>query len=426
MKEFRYKHLPMSLRLLVTKSCKLPALLRRTLKQWQERILQNRLVPPEIRHILLLFFATRLLLTMLGVGAHVSLPLGYGKQVFWSSHVWLDVWGVWDSAWYMDIIQNGYSMLPRVAAFPNQHNFAFFPLYPLLTKMLSVVIGGRDYLAGLLLSNGCLLASACLLYRLVALDFSLSIARRAVKYLFLFPVGFMLSGLQTESLFLCLSLLSFYAARRQKWAIAGCAGMLLSATRPTGLLIVLPLMVEYWQRPRPTTETVRLHGQEAASKTIRLDVLWLLLIPVGLLGFCVFNYIETGDFFYFKSVQSAWNRAFGNPFVVLWEGLKVGVSEPSFKKLLEVSFCGAALAGLTAFYRRIGLAYWLLGMYSLLVPLSSGIASQPRFTVVVFPLFIVLALMSQRRWWDWVLSAFLGLLQGVLMVFWSTGHGLVI
>lgn len=392
-----------------------------------QRFQRQKSRPPGIgstlRYISGWFLGTRLVLTLIGLAAHAYLPTDYGKQTSWSPHLWLDLWGVWDSVWYMDIAQNGYSTQALTTQFPEQTNFPFFPLYPLLMKGLGQVIGD-PYLAGLLISNGCLLASAYLLYRLVEADSDCKTAKRAVKYLFLFPVSFILSGVFTESLYLCLTLLCFFFAKRQRWQLASLSGMLLSATRPLGVLIMLPLFIEYLRRPRVSSEAAQLYHDK--PKVLNWNSLWLLLVPLGLLSFCLYNYHVTGDFLFFKTNQSAWNREFANPVVVVWEALKVGVGEPRAKRLLEVFFVCTALTGLTAFRKRIGPAYWMLGLYSLLIPLSAGIASQPRFTVVVFPLFIILAMLGRHRRWDTGLTVSSGLLQGGLMVFWCTGYGLVI
>ena len=121
----------------------------------------------EIQYICLLFLSTRIVLTLIGVISHAFLERGYGKQFSWSKYLWLDLWGVWDSFWYMDIAQNGYSTAGSIADNPAQTNFAFFPLYPMLMHLLGKISGGEYYLAGLFISNGCLLLSCYLLYKLV-------------------------------------------------------------------------------------------------------------------------------------------------------------------------------------------------------------------------------------------------------------------
>jgi hypothetical protein len=369
---------------------------------------------PEIQYIVGLFVSTRVVLTLIGWVSYASLPLGYGKQISWSPYPWLDFWGVWDSRWYMDIAQNGYSTLAKLPEFPEQTNFPFFPLYPVLMRLLGNALGGHYFVAGLLISNGCLLLSGYVLYRLVDKQWGQKIALRSLKYLFLFPVSFILSGVFTESLYLLLSLLCFYGAKRRNWWLAGVCGALLSATRSLGVLIALPLLFEYLQ------------SIDFKVDKIRLNSLFLLLVPLGLMAFSWHNYQITGDFLFFKTNQVAWDREFMNPVAALWQAFAEGVGEPSVKKLVECAFFVVAFILLTVFGKTIGFSYWLLGMYSLVIPLSAGIASMPRFTLPVFPLFIILAMLSCKAGWNPWMTVGLGFLQGALMVLWCTGQGLVI
>lgn len=368
----------------------------------------------DLRYIFSLFFASRLALTLIGLMAHSLSETGYGKQFSWSRYIWLDLWGVWDSYWYMDIAQNGYSTTGSIEGSLDQTNFPFFPLYPMLMRLLGKLTGGEYFLAGLFISNVCLILACCLFYRLIELEKGRSMARRCVKYLFLYPVSFVFSGVFTESLYLFLTLLCFYCARRQKWWLAGVSGALLSATRTLGVLIVLPLCFEY------------LRSLNFKLKKIRIDALFLLLVPLGLLAFSIYSYRATGDFFYFKTNQAAWDREILNPLVSLWRGLWQGITQYSAKSLLEVTFGSATLLLLIAGYRKIGFSYWLLGMYSILIPLAAGIASVPRYTLPIFPLFIILASVGRNQTWDEALTLFLGLIQGCLMLYWCTGQALVV
>lgn len=387
-----------------------------------ETVAAPQAVPPpepetryeKLRYIFSLFLSTRIVLIIIGVASYAVLPLSEGKQATWSKYTWLDMWGVWDSFWYMDIVQNGYSTASRLADYPDQTNFPFFPLYPLLMKSVGWMVGDRYFLAGIVISNACLLLSCYVLYRLVEMEWGRHIARRSVQYLFLFPVSFILSGVFTESVYLLLSLLCFYLAKRQNWWLAGLCGALLSATRTLGVLIALPLLYEYLKSIR------------FKLKRIRLNSLFLLLIPLGLIAFSLYTYRATGDPLFFKTNQAAWDRQIVSPLSAFWQALSQGLSEPSYKKLLECAFFAAAFGGLCLFYKRIGFSYWLFGMYSILIPLSAGIASMPRFTLPIFPLFIAIAILSRKGSWNQWLILGLGGLQGALMVLWCTGYGLVI
>ncbi|MEM6869382.1 MAG: hypothetical protein AAF528_13500 [Cyanobacteria bacterium P01_C01_bin.121] len=288
----------------------------------------------ELTYIGTLFLVSRLVLTIVGVVAHASLETGYGKQFSWSKYPWLDIWGVWDSFWYMNIVQEGYSTASVIPGNAAQTNFPFFPMYPLLMKGLGTLMGGKYFLAGLVISNVCLLISGYLLYKLVESEQpdaaiapqARETARRSVKFFFLFPVSFILSGLFTESLYLCLTLLCFYWAKRHRWLAVGLTGACLSATRTLGVLIILPMALEY------------LRSIDFKVFRIRREALYLMLIPAGLLCFCLYNYQVTGDFFYFKTNQAAWGREILNPATVLIKALVEGVKTGDAKVLLELGF----------------------------------------------------------------------------------------
>ncbi|HYN89085.1 MAG TPA: hypothetical protein VER55_11165, partial [Ardenticatenaceae bacterium] len=51
-----------------------------------------------------------------------------------SPHRLLDIWGRWDTAWYLSIVSDGYSIRGDVET--TLSNIAFFPFYPYLVKLL--------------------------------------------------------------------------------------------------------------------------------------------------------------------------------------------------------------------------------------------------------------------------------------------------
>ena len=88
-------------------------------------------------YITLLFISTRFFLTVVGV---VSKAVPFNKPVNWyhSDNKLLDVWGNWDSAWYLNIAEFGYDA--RKSTYPdtyNQVSYNFFPAYPLAIKYLT-------------------------------------------------------------------------------------------------------------------------------------------------------------------------------------------------------------------------------------------------------------------------------------------------
>jgi len=295
--------------------------------------------------------------------------------------------GVADSNWYLGIAADGYER--RTFTTERPANWAFFPLYPLLLRAAATVTGER-HLTGAFLSNIFLLFALLLLYKTVlAFDFGEDDAARAVFYLAVFPVSYFYSVPLTESLFLLLTVGSFYAARRERWLAAGLLGALASATRVTGVLLLPALAVLYWE----TYRTLR----------PRLNFLPLLLIPSGLVAFMAFLFAATGNALAFKDITVAWGRQptfFLTPlFRYLADPLTLAL--PWDFRLLN--FLGAvfALAGglLLVKWRRWSLAFYALA--STFVALTSGILqSQARYAAVVFPAFLALGVLGRRAGLD--------------------------
>jgi len=367
---------------------------------------------PEVRYILAFFMATRVALTVIGVISRLALRPLLPQPVWeYSTHLWLAIWGVWDTGRYLDIADNGYSAT-LTGGLP-QPNYAFFPLYPLIIRIAGR-FAGDTFVAGLVVSNLSLVVGSVLLYRLARLETDEFTALRSVKYLFLFPSSFVLSGVFAESVFFALTVACFYFARRGRWAVVAGLGFFAAATRQIGVLILLPLTFEY----------LRAAGWKA--RRLRADILSLSLIPLAPVAFGLYVYVLTGDPLAFVRVRATWGEQLSNPFRVL--------ADAFFAQRVHLTFtAGFAVSGLlllSAYAQRIGFAYWLWGTMPIVVSLTTGsgaLLGIPRYLVPVFPLYFILAAMAQKsQTVDHSLSVALALLQGFLMAFWTNGALLMI
>ncbi|MEA2435575.1 MAG: hypothetical protein QOF65_131, partial [Thermoleophilaceae bacterium] len=211
----------------------------------------------------------------------------------------------WDSAWYLDIAHSGYS----------GPSSAFFPLYPLLVRVVGTVSApGALLVAGYVVSLAALFGALYLMHRLVTLELGSSeVARVAVLMLALFPGALWLGAPYSESLFLLLSVGAFYAARIDRWAVAGVCAALASATRSAGIVLVVPLVILWWKST----------GRRAR------DLAWIALAPAGLVAYSVYLAASIGDGFAYLHLQEVWFRSFAGPFgavpdglVAAWDGLR--------------------------------------------------------------------------------------------------------
>lgn len=295
----------------------------------------------------------------------------------------LEIWAKWDTDHYLKIAEKGYGSSAN-------NQIAFFPLYPYLIKALTLVL--QNYmLSALIISNLAYAVAAYFLYELVKLDYQKEDAFRTVIYFSVFPTAYFLHAAYTESLFLALSIGSFYFARKKSWPLAGVLGMLAAATRITGILLLPVLIIEY------------LAQKEYRLREIKIDIIWILIIGLGLVFYLILNYTVSGDPFYFIEVQQGgWARKIALPyegFVNAIGGLPgAEPSELSQESWVEVMFGLLALIGVVYSFFRLRLSYSLYALLTWLLVTSSVIwLSIPRFTLTMFPLIILLALFGRRR-----------------------------
>jgi Gpi18-like mannosyltransferase len=185
------------------------------------------------RSVVWLILALKLLLFVFGLTAVQVL----GERPLTSFSEAFRVWNRWDTPHYLDLAQYGYSTEEPTRLF-----FVFFPLYPQLIKIATLVVGDA-FAAALLVSSIASVAAGLLLYRLVRLDGPDDLAWRAVWFLFIFPTSYFLHIGYTESVFLMFVLACMLAARQERWEWAGVSGACASYTRLTGLLLLPVLAV---------------------------------------------------------------------------------------------------------------------------------------------------------------------------------------
>jgi len=297
----------------------------------------------------------------------------------------------WDSVYYVQVAQDGYT---------NAKQAGFFPLYPYVIGFL-----GAPIVTGALLSLVAFAAALVLFDRLTVLETGDAlVARRAVWLLALFPASLFFSAVYTEALFLLLSVGSFYAARQGRWSWAGVLGGAAAMTRNVGVMLLVPLVILYLWGPREDRSGRR--GRFA----LRADALWLLLVPAGCALVAALMWHKFDDpFTAWTSQESYFGREFKGPFsgVVLgaikpFDDLAAGHLGGFVNKGALFVVCAGALGVAVASFKRLPVAYGAYAIAALAPALSTPRDIGPlngsiRYVAVVFPLFLWLALALQRR-----------------------------
>jgi hypothetical protein len=345
------------------------------------------------------FLATRLLVWLTGMGAAHWAGLSSRASDFDPAHITGGLLAApgarWDSVWFLDIAHNGY---------PDVMHTAFFPLYPFLARAFGAPFGSALF-GGLFVSFVAGIAALALLHRLAHLELGERAANAAVWLLATFPAAFFLSAVYSEALFLALSLGSVYAARVDRWWLAGALGGLAAATRSAGVLLLVALAALWWT-----------HSERRPQDLAKLG-----LVPAGLLLYCVALSIGGLPARSPFDAQKLWFREFAYPLAGIVDGAEAafegarqllsGSRSPIYfeqaggdpyvaagHNLQLFATLLALVPMLIGALRRLTPAYGLYALAALTLALSYPVGpeplmSLPRFALVLFPLFLWLG------WW---------------------------
>lgn len=327
----------------------------------------------------------------------------------------LSLWLQWDGWHYRTIAMLGYEAVPEEAS--------FFPLYPLLFDVLDPVLPGDSLISAMLVSNVCGFGALVVLHRLLAEEFDEQVSGRTLFFVLAFPSAFFLTAPFTHALFLLLTTGFLYALRHRSWWIAGVLGGLASATRPFGVLLVLPFVFEYLRVRLPPAD----HGSAGiggwvTSMSARLRIALgrargnaaaAVLIPTGVGAFVVYCWVRLGDpLAYTRGQVTGWNKIVTWPGHTLWLAVEQLGARPLAENYSLLIDLAATLLAITAIVLslvgpwRLRRDQWYLLAYAgpiLLVPLcvpglhDNPVQSMTRYLLDAAVLFVVLVRMAVSR-----------------------------
>ncbi len=225
--------------------------------------------------ILLAYSLSRLICSIFVYIGHINRPYLSDIPGGWIGvdNWWLNPWTTYDSFWYLSIANTGYEA----------HTTAFFPLYPVILKLL-----GHDFLsmaiAGTIFSHLVFLLALVFVYKLTEKEHGEGIALITIWVICFFPSAAFWGAVYTESLFLALLSGAFLAARQKRWVLCTILSFLVALTRNPGVLLAIALYFE-----------IRNEHQSFKGQLTK----W---------------YVPTAPLFAFALVQIFYWWKFGNPF----------------------------------------------------------------------------------------------------------------
>ncbi len=326
---------------------------------------------------------------------------------------WLKIWSQWDVGAYAGIAEHGYGAR-------DLGNWAFLPFYPLLVRAATYIVP-NTFAAGFLVSNLASLGAVLVLFKLAKLrSDDASMALRSVFYLLAYPSAFYMCTAYSESVFLLTAVACFYYLEKQRWLTAGSLGMLAAATRTTGVTLILPFVSTYAK--------AWLKGERRPAIVGGVVGAFLILVGLGLV--CLILQVQTGDALAFVRGQEDWGRHLVAPWKSLWQAIQVvrwkyivpGYEENWSTNLINLASTILFILLTIPVFRKLGFAYGLYMVAGLVIPLAmsahSGdrpVAAMVRYTLVLFPAFVILADYGKRLFADRVICVTFVLFQGLLV-----------
>lgn len=308
-------------------------------------------------------------------------PLSTGRVV-------TNAFSRWDGGWYLSLARDGYKFIPG-----QQSNAAFFPSYPFVIRCIHALSFSRSdgswLNAGIVASNAMFLIGLIYLFLLVRMDFDAPIAQRTVLYALVFPTTLFFSAVYTESTFLAVTVACLYYARRGQWWVSGLLGGIATVTRSPGIVLALPLAIEYFRQ------------KNFDIRKLSWNVFALAFVPLALAGLLLFMQWRFGNAFATRDAQFSWSaNATGLrwPWVTTMDFLRGPITMHG-GPYSAIDFCFSVLCAVLCIVgaKLLPSVYSVFAGACFLFTIGWGsFGGMSRYCLALFPIFVVLALAGRK------------------------------
>jgi len=348
----------------------------------------------------LAFLTTRVALLVTGYLALTwfpAHPVESWMGLSFPDHNWIDGWVRWDAFWYESIVDPAPRFVPAYLS-----NANFFPFYAWVSWVVAqpfravLDLEHAFFIGGLIVSSAAFLLGLKAVDRLTTALAGPDVSRRTVWLIAVFPFSFFFTAVYADALYFCLCAWSLTFAYERRWAPACALAAMASMTRIPGVALFPALALEY----------LRQYGFRASLGRVPR---YIAILAIGPIVIGAYYYWRFGDpIAFLHARQMGWNRAvgvagwlrdFGYFFetpIVPCSGVAECIKEFAPTRTLIGAIYLALLPitiGFTVMSARtlgIGLTAWTL--ISIAMSLPNGFDGVGRFTAVLFPFFIALAM----------------------------------
>ncbi|MGD0791719.1 MAG: hypothetical protein ABR920_08110 [Terriglobales bacterium] len=280
----------------------------------------------------------------------------------------LGVWERFDTLWYLHIAQHGYDQPMAVI---------FYPLYPALIRVVSGAAPATA--AALVVSTAAAFFSFWGLLRLAEPERTARGRMGTLLVVAAWPSSFVLFAGYAESLTLALIVWAVICAREGRWGPATLCGILAGLSRPSGVLVAVPLFVLAW-------------------RSRRARALMVVLSPTGLLGY--WGWLRwSGRLSVVEAYRVYQGATLAPPWASLAEAIRLIVGHGD--GLLAIKFVLVALATAFSLRREVRLEDKLFALamtVQMLMYTGRPLLGGPRYVLPMYPAFLALGGYAAGRW----------------------------
>ncbi|NUR16573.1 MAG: hypothetical protein HOQ13_09710, partial [Dermatophilaceae bacterium] len=323
--------------------------------------------------------STTILLVVLPRQVPSSMTGGEGVPVTYFSFT-----ALWDGEWYGTIAHTGYpDVLPiGDAGRVGQNPWAFYPLFPLLSRLGMTVTGLGFPTVASTIALLCGVGAAVLMGLLLRERIGDPAAYLVVALWASFPASVTLQLAYTESLAMLLLVGYLYALSRERWLVAAAVALLTGLARPIAAplgLVTLVVVVLRWRRRRERPISTGTYASMVAS-----------LVGCGVAGLLwpAIAWWRTGSRSAYTDTMAAWRSYDTVQLFVPWVDR---LDDPTWGPWLVGGPIVILLMVVGPWARNLGadLRTWTLGYTFYLVATLDPFTSIFRYLIPLFPLLVV-------------------------------------
>lgn len=268
-----------------------------------------------IKKVLNIYIKTRLVLILLMILASFILPK--------INTLYDNIFELFDNEHYLTIAKNGYQF---------NYQYAFFPLTSILIKYLGKI-------GFILINQLCTIASGYLLYLISKNIFNHKAPYFASVLWFISPISLFTCMFYSESLFIFLTLISYYLYKNKKYYFTlGITLGLSVLTRNLGSMLFFTIFIFMFI--------------DWLKKKEKFKNIIITFIPASIISclYPIYLYIKTNNIFYFINVQfDYWGRIKTNIFTILFDSIKLLFKNPHILYIFNFILT-FALIGLVVYF----------------------------------------------------------------------------